>query len=114
MTEGHRLRALKMGEAGHDGRGLGLGAFDQRGLQVLDARVQGVDGAPNPQLEVRRHLIVARPRRVQAARGRADQRRQAVFHVHVDVFQSTLEFEITRGDFRLHGRKPHRASGRRS
>ena len=59
MAQGHRLSTLKMGEAGHDGRGLSLGALDQRRLQVLNAGVQGVDRAAHPKLEVGRHLIVA-------------------------------------------------------
>ena len=35
MAEGHRLRRLQMGEAGHDGRGMLLGAVEERCDQPL-------------------------------------------------------------------------------
>src|SRR3546814_14628550 len=40
------------------------------------------------------HLVVARARRVQAPGGLADQRLEAAFHMHVDVFQRRVDGDL--------------------
>jgi hypothetical protein len=57
-------------------------------------RVDLVDRVTHPELEVGRHLVVARARGMQPSRGRTDQVREARLHVHMDVFQRPLELEL--------------------
>jgi len=73
MAQGHRLRRLQMGEAGHHGPGVFFGPVDQRRLQGFQISVQPVQRVAHPQPEVGRHLVVARPGRVQPSGGVADQ-----------------------------------------
>ena len=67
MAEGDRLRHLQMGEARHDGSRVLLGPVDERGLQVPARRVGLVQPRAEPEPKVRRDLIVARARGVEAA-----------------------------------------------
>ena len=60
MTEGHRLRGLQMGEAGHHGVGVLQRPHRQRELIARQRGVNGVDGIAHEQPEVSRDLIVAR------------------------------------------------------
>ena len=103
MAERHRLRALQMGEARHDRFGLGIGPFDQRQLQHLDLRQQRIDRIAHIESEIRRHLVVARARRMQASGRIADQLAQPRFHVHVDVFEGARKVELLRVDLGQHG-----------
>ena len=59
MAERHRLPRLQMGKAGHDGRGMLLGAIEQHRLQRLDPGERLVNAAAHEQFEIRRHLVVA-------------------------------------------------------
>ena len=93
MTESHRLGRLQVRIARHDRGCLGLGLADQRRLKVPHLRVQGIDGAAQPEPEVGCHLVVAAARRVQTARRRADQLGQPGLDVHVDVFEGGGEGE---------------------
>ena len=87
MAEGHRLGRLQVGEAGHDGGGVGERLLGQRLLQGGERRVGAVDGVAHPQPEVGGDLVVARARRVQPAGGRADQLGQPRLDIEVDVLQ---------------------------
>jgi hypothetical protein len=87
-----------MGKSGHDRAGMGEGLAGEGRLQgatLLDERVGGVaDVEP----EIGRHLVVARPCRVQPAGGRADQLGEPGLDVHVDVFELAGEDEAARLD----------------
>ena len=98
VTERHRLARLEMGEAGHDGVGMLVGAGDQRILERVDPGERLVDRAAHPQLEVGRDLVVARAGGVEAARDRPDQLGQAVLDVHVDVFERGVLDQLAVGD----------------
>ena len=100
MAEGDRLRALQMREARHHRVGMGLGLFGQRRLQRVQLAVDLVDGVPHPELEVGRHLVVARARGVKPARGVADQLLEPRLDMRVDVLQRARKRERSGGDFR--------------
>ena len=102
MAEGHRLGALQMGEAGHDGFGFVLGAGDQRQLQRGDLGQQHVDGVADIELEIGRHLVVARAGGVQAPGGIADLFAQPAFDIHVNVFECARESEFAALDLGQH------------
>jgi hypothetical protein len=70
-----------------------FGARDQCLLQPSQGTVEPVHGVAHPKAEIGRHLVIARPCRVQASAGIADQRGQPRLHVHVDVFQGRPELE---------------------
>ena len=91
MAEGHGLRRLQMGEAGHHPVMMGFGAREQGPLQVLQKRVDAVDGIAQPEAKVGGDLIVARARGVQLAAGLADPVGQPGLDVHVDVFEAGAE-----------------------
>ena len=102
MAEGHGLRRLEMREARHDGRGVFLGAGEQRNLKSSELFVEVVDGVADIEFEIERHLIVARTRRVKPSRRRADQVGKPRFDIHVDVFKLALEGETAALDFGQH------------
>ena len=93
VAEGHRLRHLHVGEAGHHRLRMDIGLVEQGGDQVAEGEVEAVDGVAHPQPEVRCHLVVAAATGVQAARRRADQLPQPVLHIHVNIFQRRREFK---------------------
>ena len=68
--------------------------FRQRLLVTAQCLIDGIDRFPDPEPEIGRHLIVARARGMQPPRRRADQLGEAALHVHMDVFQRPLEFEL--------------------
>ena len=93
MREEHRLGALEVRVAGHDGVGVLLGEVDQRGLQRDE-----VDGGASRRLddveaEVGSDLVVAGAGGVELAGERADLLCEAGLDVHVDVFELRLEDE---------------------
>ena len=94
VAEGNRLRHLQMGEAGHDGVGVAIGLLDQGTLQFLQTLLQPVERVAHPQPEIGRHLVIARPRRVQPAAGRADQVGEPRLDVEMDVFELGRETEL--------------------
>ncbi|MNT64538.1 hypothetical protein D3C72_2024490 [compost metagenome] len=98
VAEGHRLGRLQMGEAGHDGFGMFLGAVEEGGDQAGQRLFGALQLFLDPEAEVERHLVVARARCVQASGGRADQGCKPCFHVHVDVFEPAGEFELAAFD----------------
>ena len=64
VAEGHRLGRLHVGEAGHDGVGVGFGLVEQDALQRLQLPRRPVAGVPHPEPEIQGHLVVARAGRV--------------------------------------------------
>jgi hypothetical protein len=93
MAEGHGLRRLQMGHARHDRGGMLLGPVDERGHEVDDLGIQPVDAIAHPELEVRRHLVVARARRVQAAGGLAGDLLEPRLDIGMDILERRLERE---------------------
>ena len=94
VPEGHRLGSLQMREARHHGRGICERLRGERPLIAGERSIECIDGFPDPQAEVGRHLIVARARRVQPAGGRPDQFRQPAFHIHMDILKLSAEAEF--------------------
>ena len=92
---------LQMGEAGHDRADVRFGLGDQRALQALQGCLDAVDRVAHPEPEVERHLVVARPRRVQASGRVADQLGEARLDVHMDVFERDAEGECAVFDLAL-------------
>ena len=87
MTKGHRLRHLQMGETGHHPISTGFG-LNEAGLQEPDeCPVHRIALITHPQPEIHRHLIIARPGRVQPARRLANQFLQPRLDIHVNVLQ---------------------------
>ena len=94
VPERHRLRALQMGEAWHHGRGVLQRLCGERALVGGERRVDRVDGVAHPEPEIGRDLIVARARRMQPPRGRADQIAEPALDIHMNVLERALEGEL--------------------
>ena len=103
VAEGHRLRHLQMGEAGHHRAGVALGLVEQAPLQPGQLGAERVDRIAQPQAHVGRHLVVARARRVQALAGVARKRGQAAFDIEVHVLSRERPFELAAAHFRQDG-----------
>ncbi len=99
MAEGHRLRRLEMGEAGHHGPGVLQRLFGERLLEVTKPGVDLVDGVADEEAEVGGDLVVPRPRRVEPPGLRPDQLREPGLDMGVDVFEFGREGELARFDF---------------
>ena len=99
MAEGDGLGRLQVREARHDRAGMRLGLARHRQHQRADLRADVVERVAHPHLEVERDLVVARARRVQPPRRRADQLGEAGFDVHVNVFERAREREGPGLDF---------------
>lgn len=102
VTERHRLGALQMGIAWHKDIGMGFGLVDQGALKICHQRVQTVQGVTSPQAHIGDNLVVAAASGMQARTGIADLFAQPGFHIHVDIFQFSLEIEGSRLDFMLY------------
>ena len=102
MAEGDRLRGLQMREARHDGRGILVGALDERFLQVAQHRLDLVDRVAHPQAHIECDLVVARTTRVQAPAGRTDQVGEPRLDVEMDVLELGRELETAGLDFALY------------
>ena len=87
MAKRHRLPRLEVGKAGHDRCHMFLGAVEQRHLERVDRADGVVDRGADEQLEIGRDLVVAAARGVETSRGLADQLRQAMLDVHVNVLE---------------------------
>jgi hypothetical protein len=95
-----------MGEARHEGVGILFGA-GQKGILKRAQLPDGViDLIANPQTEIRRHLVVARPGGMQAPSDRSNQFAQTRFDIHVDVFEFSPEWEGPRLDLTGYGIQP--------
>ena len=99
MAEGHRLRRLQMGEAGHHGAGVLKRLFGERQLQIGELRVERVDRVAHPEPEIERDLVVARARGMQPPGGGADQIGEALLDIHMNVFERAREGESSGLDF---------------
>ena len=87
VAERDRLRDLQVREARHDRVGVRFGEVEQRPPQRRERRRDLVDGAAQPQAHVGGDLVVARAAGVQSLAGIADQRRQALLDVEVDILE---------------------------
>ncbi len=106
MGKGRGLGRLHMGEAGHDGGDIGGGLAEQRLLQRLKPLIGTLAGGTHPEAEIGRHLVVARTRRMQAARRGSGQLGQPRFDIEVDIFEAALEYEPVFFDLGLDGGQP--------
>ena len=102
VAERHRLRRLQMREARHDRVAMRLGLARERQLEGGQRRVRAVDPVAHPELEVGRHLVVARARGVQPPRRLADQLLEPALDVHVHVFQRARELQAAGRDLLQH------------
>ena len=64
-----------------------FGAVEDRGFELVDGRNDVVNRAAHEQPQIGRHLVVARPRRVQPPGRRSDQLAEPLLDVHVDVLE---------------------------
>ena len=100
LTEAELDRALghhpRIGErAAGDSAEAAHARSEQAGV---DAGNGLVHAAPHEQLEVRRHLVVTRPRCVQPSGRIADQFRQAMLDMHVNVFERRIFDQLVLAD----------------
>ncbi len=103
VTQRHRLGGLQMGEARHQVARVLFSPVQQGGLQGLQLGDGAIAGVAHPEAEIQRHLIVAAARRVQTARGFADQFIQSSLHIHVDVLELVAEGECPVHDLGFDG-----------
>ena len=94
VAEGHRLRRLQMGKAGHHRAGMIERLLGERALIGGERRVDVVDRVAHPELEIGRDLIVARARGMQPPGCRPDQFGKPALDIHVDVLERALEVEF--------------------
>jgi hypothetical protein len=85
VAEQHRLRALEVRVEGQDGVAVAPREDDERALHGADAGREDLARLHEVQAQVRRHLVVAAARGVQALAVLADELREAALHRHVDV-----------------------------
>ena len=74
----------------------------KRRLQLLQLRIETIDGLPHIQAEIGRHLVVARTGRMQPSGGGADELLEPRFDIEVDVLQRPRKDEGARLNLRLH------------
>ena len=94
MPEGDRLCGLQMGQPRHHGVGMFERLLGERRLVIGERVIELIDGVAHPEPEIGRDLVVARARGMQPPGGRPDQFGEPQFHIHVHVFQRTLEIEF--------------------
>ncbi len=80
--------------------GMLFGLRQQRALQRHQTLFGTGAGLAHPEAEIGRHLIVARARRVQPPRRRADDLGQPALDIEMDVFEGAAEGEGSGLDFR--------------
>ncbi len=102
VGQAHRLRALQVGVAGHEGVHVLAGAVHQRAHQVGQGLLLRLGTAPHPQERVGDHLVVAAAARVQAATGVACDLGEATLDRRVDVLITGLEHEGAGFELGLH------------
>ena len=107
VAEGHRLRSLQVGKAGHYCSGVGLCPLNQCRLDCAQSGVSSVDCVADPEPEIGRYLIITRTRRMQPSGGiRPGDFGQARLYIHVDIFQRGLELEAALRNFLTDGGQP--------
>ena len=106
-----RLRALQMGEAGHDAIGMVGGADNQRVLKRAKACIDFINRAAHPEAEIGRHLVVAAARGVESAGDRADLLGEPRFGLHMNVFECEIIDHAVRGIIIRHRVQPSRDGG---
>ena len=97
-AERHRLGGLKMGESRHQRVGMLFGAAQKRVLERCKRGIHRINQLAYPQPEIGRHLVIARPGRMQAARRLADQFGKPRLDIHVNVFEGRGKTEAATGD----------------
>ena len=98
VAERHRLARLEVGKARHHAFGMFFGAVDQRGFERVDPGQRLVDRSAHEQFKVGRDLVVARARGVEPPGGLADDLRQAMLDMHVNVFERGILDQLARFD----------------
>ncbi len=93
VAPGHRLRGLKVGKARHHPVCPRLCLCQQGTDQCQKATFRCIKLIADPEFEICRHLVIARPAGVQAARRFTDDLFQAGLDVHVNVFEGCRKFE---------------------
>ena len=93
VAEGDGLGRLQMREARHRQVEMRLGLARQGELQGGERRVRAVDPVAHIELEVGRHLVVARAGRMQPPGRLADQLLEPALDVHVHVLERAREHE---------------------
>ena len=94
MAEGHRLRGLQMGKAGHHRAGMLERLVGERALVGRERGIDRVDCVAHPEAEIGRHLIIARARGMQPSGRRADHVGQPALDIHMNVFERALELNL--------------------
>ena len=102
VREIDRLGALKVGVAGHRPVQVVLGHLQERGLQRAQRLPCGQRVGAHEHRHVRRHLVVARARRVQPAAHRAGELGDPALDRHVDVLVGLAERERAVVELPLH------------
>src|SRR4051812_17516319 len=101
MAKIDRLRALEMSVSRNDHISIPFGEKKKSALEITNLVLQSFDLVAKPHSHIERHLIVARPSRMQLG-SRGETLRQRRFDVHVNIFEILipLEFPVVnlRGD----------------
>ncbi len=106
MAEGHRLRRLQMGEAGHQGVGMASAPPPAPSAdRPIDASIASMASRTHSRKSMR-HLVVARAGGMQPSRRRRRSIPPAGFDVHVDVFERAREDEFSASISRATSSKP--------
>ena len=96
MTKRHGLRALQMREAGHYRRGMIFRTANEGGLQRRNPSVHCVHRTAHPQPEIRRDLIIARPRGVKPPGNWPDQFSKPSLSRHMNIFKRQILGQFSR------------------
>ncbi len=97
----YRLRHLQMGEARHDGLGMGQGLSGEGHLQILDLTVEVIHHVANIKPEIGCNLVIARACRMQSACWSANNLLEALLDVHVNVLKGHRKRELAAFDLCL-------------
>ena len=94
MAEGDRLRGLQMGEARHHRTRMVERLGGERQLKRAKRAVERADLVPHIELEIGRHLVVARARGMELAGHRPDQLAQPALDIEMNVLERARESEL--------------------
>ncbi len=100
VAEGDGLGHLEVGGAGHGGGRFLFRQGQESGLEGLDQFYDGIDGVPQPEADVRGHLVVPGTAGVEALTRVPHQGGEALFDIEVHVFQVQGPFKLTPFNFR--------------